>query len=48
MQHTRQSCRQLGVLEPLAEVGCDVGLGQIVQRQLHTLAMLPELGENCA
>ena len=46
MQHTRQICRQSGALEPLAKVGCNVGLGQIVQRQLHTLAVLLELRED--
>ena len=47
MQHTGQLCHQPGTLEPLGEVGCHRGFGEIVQCQLHTLAVLPELGEDC-
>ena len=46
MQHARQVCRQPWVPKPLAEVGHDLNCREIVQYQLHTLAVLLEFGED--
>src|SRR5206468_12721826 len=46
MQHGGQICYQPGVPKTLAEVGRDLDVRQVDQCQLHTLAMLLELGED--
>jgi hypothetical protein len=46
MQHPDQLGHPPGVPEPLGEVGGHGGFGESPQRQLHTLAVLPKLGED--
>ena len=46
MQHGGQVCCQPGGPKALMEIGCDLNVRQIVQCQLHTLAMLLKLGED--